>query len=237
MSQYYLYFYQRKSPMGVEKKYYLQSELISGTSQTQPKKVVQTKSFEEFYELKALISFKKGIEREDIIDLLTTLKKPVVYNGKAYYPEDYQTKLGNEISAHKLDYNSCRTSSRRTPLNDNKEFVGVKGKVLQFESLKEIDDKAFKEFLNSPKGILIKYHLINHYRHYFNSEPLINLYTLSSLLKVYLGDKAKSIEAYVGIGVKGEFEFVEVKKVGIELKMLTIRLPVEIKEFKRILKE
>lgn len=112
--QYYLYEYKRQSPY-IDKEEYLilTNELINLTTKKKPIKLITYKNeFEELYKLIVIITLEEDeVLEEIIINLANNLNKKIKYKNKFYFPKDYQSKVGREVAAHRIDVNSNRISS------------------------------------------------------------------------------------------------------------------------------
>lgn len=117
--KYYLYQYIRRSPsLEREEKFLLRTDLINETSLEKPERIIFLKNgFEEIFKLIATITEEKEIKEVQIRMLANQLRSKIIYNGKEYYYNDYQSKMGREISAHSINNNSNRISSRMPQLN------------------------------------------------------------------------------------------------------------------------
>ena len=117
--KYYLYQYIRRSPdLEREEKFLVVEKLIEETTVEKPERVVFLKNgFEETFKLVATISEEEELKEVQLRQLANQLRSIVEFKGKAYYYNDYQSKMGREVSAHLINNNSNRISSRMPQLN------------------------------------------------------------------------------------------------------------------------
>lgn len=129
--KYYLYQYIRRSPsLEREEKFFLRTDLLNGTSLEKPERTVFLKNgFEEIFKLIATITEEEEIKEVQIRMLANQLRSKIIYNGKEYYYNDYQSKMGREISAHSINNNSNRISSRIPQLNKIEKENGMEGRT------------------------------------------------------------------------------------------------------------
>ena len=116
---YYLISYEKKKETGKNESYYLLTdELIEGLSKLIPFVQISCKNgIVENYKLIAILHLCPNETIEDLLLYLTNkLNSPIKYKNKFY--GEYQSKLGREISAHKIDVLSNRRSSRRSVPTD-----------------------------------------------------------------------------------------------------------------------
>ena len=114
----YLYDFKRKTSGQNESYLFLKRKLVEGTSKCNPYIQIFDRNGDiRTYNLKFLVSLNCCEARDletSILNLSRKLKAPIKFENK-FYGDDYQSKLGNEISAHQIDNTSCRISSRRVP--------------------------------------------------------------------------------------------------------------------------
>lgn len=119
----YLYEFQRKTQSSTEKYLLLTRNLVEKTSKCNPYIQIFDRNGDiRTYKLKFLVNFNccesKDLKRS-ILNLSRKLKRPIKFEND-FIGDDYQSKLGNEISAHQIDNTSCRRSSRRVPISSLK---------------------------------------------------------------------------------------------------------------------
>lgn len=116
---YYLISYEKKKETGKNESYYLLTdELIEGLSKLTPFLQISRKNgIVENYKLIAILHLCPHETIDDLLLYLTNkLNSPIKYKNK--FHGEYQSKLGREISAHKIDVLSNRRSSRRSVPTD-----------------------------------------------------------------------------------------------------------------------
>ena len=141
----------------------LVEKLIEGTTEKNPERVVFLKNgFEEVFKLVAIISEEEEIGEVQLRQLANQLRSIVLFKGKEYYYNDYQSKMGREVSAHSINNNSNRISSRMPQLRKEeadkdwekgrtKAVVTVKTDLLREEILWDggtLEEESLEEKIN-----------------------------------------------------------------------------------------
>ena len=115
---YYLYYYKKGHENSIQEDYYLLStSIIKGVDFLEPTKTIfYNEYYQETYNLIATIT-QEEITTQELTVLANQFNKKILYNDTIYYPKSYQTKMGREVSAHNINNNTNRISSRMPSLN------------------------------------------------------------------------------------------------------------------------
>ena len=144
----YLYDFKRKTSGQNESYLFLKRKLVEGTSKCNPYIQIFDRNGDiRTFNLKFLVSFNCHESRDletSILNLSRKLKAPIKFENK-FYGDDYQSKIGNEISAHQIDNASCRISSRRVS-QDSLKLTPVAAPRLQLTKVyhNNLKDNYFK---------------------------------------------------------------------------------------------
>lgn len=115
---YYLYYYKKGHENSIQEDYYLLStSIVKGVDFSEPTKTIfYNEYYQETYNLIATIT-QEEITTQELTVLANQFNKKILYNDTIYYPKSYQTKMGREVSAHCINNNTNRISSRIPSLN------------------------------------------------------------------------------------------------------------------------
>lgn len=225
--KYYLYQYIRRSPdLEREEKFQLMEKLVEGITMEKPERVVFLKNgFEETYKLVATISEEEEIKEVQLEKLANQLRSIVDFKGKSYYYSDYQSKMGREVSAHSINNNSNRISSRMPQLDKissdvdwkkgrTKAVVPVKSGSLREEILwqggaseeEALEEKVNREVLKELCGK--SYYYKNRIREKLEIKSCNYYYNLIRAILIVIveveeGVKVRAEKKKVGLGEKG----------------------------------